>query len=175
APAPPLPAAGSRGGARPGAGARRGALQRPGGGVRREPAPDPRGCSGGRASRRAGYLACWPAYLETKPATWLASRPVTMLAGMIPPEKPPFRIANSTSSVVSLRWSRFGPWTRTFRFAEPCVPAALSVWHPAQRWEKSTAPRYAVLSWDTEIPSLPQALSPMAAATAAVITRGLTR
>ena len=29
------------------------------------------------------YLVCWPAYLETKAATWFASRPVTMLAGMI--------------------------------------------------------------------------------------------
>jgi hypothetical protein len=49
------------------------------------------------------------------------------------------------------------------------------VWHPAQRSENSTAPRYASSSFDTEIPSLPHALSPMAAATAAVIRTGLTR
>ena len=81
-----------------------------------------------------------PAYFATNAATAPASRPVTMFCGMIEPEKPPFRIANRACARLSVRWSRFGPSTRTFRASEPWVPAGVIVWQPPQRWEKSTAP-----------------------------------
>src|SRR3954447_9001881 len=67
---------------------------------------------------------------------------------MIEPEKPPLRIANSTSWTVSLRKSRSGPSVRSFcdtLVAEPCVAAADSVWQPPQRSWKSTAPWWAGL------------------------------
>ena len=38
-------------------------------------------------------VTSWPAYFETKAATFCASAPTTMFWGMIAPEKPPFRIA----------------------------------------------------------------------------------
>jgi len=68
----------------------------------------------------------------------LASGPVTTFTGMIAPEKPPLRIANSTSSIVSLRWSKFGPLVRSPPWSwpsgfEPYAFAALKVWHPEQR------------------------------------------
>ena len=50
------------------------------------------------------------------------------------------------------------------------------MWHPAQRCEKSTAPLWVGSLCDTEIPSVPHAARPIAAATAAVVRRrGLTR
>ncbi len=63
-----------------------------------------------------------------------------MFEGMIAPEKPPFWIAKSASSYVSVRWSRFGPCVRRPRLPVPWVPAALSVWQPEQCVAKSTAP-----------------------------------
>ena len=90
----------------------------------------------------AGSLpASEPAYLETNFATLVASWPVRMFWGMIAPEKPPLRIANRTSSKLSLRWSRFGPCWRSDRLAEPWVPAGVRVWQPEQRSENRTAPR----------------------------------
>ena len=72
--------------------------------------------------------------------------PTTMLAGMIAPEKPPLRIANRTSSRLSLRTSKFGPLVRSPAATvpaglEPRASAALIVWQPAQRSWKSSAPR----------------------------------
>jgi hypothetical protein len=83
--------------------------------------------------------------MQTNSATLAASCPTTTFAGMIAPEKPPLRIANSTSWASSLRTSKFGPSVRslylTFPGAlEPRAAAALSVWQPLQRWLKSSAP-----------------------------------
>src|SRR5204862_7636845 len=86
-----------------------------------------------------GLLASVPAYFETKSATASASAPTTTFWGMIAPEKPPFRIAKSTSSFLSFRLLRFGPVGRSPRI-DPRVPAAFRVWHPAQRSAKSLAP-----------------------------------
>ena len=54
-----------------------------------------------------------PEYLARKSATASASSPTTMFAGMIAPEKPPLRIAKSTSSRLSLRTLKFGPLVRS--------------------------------------------------------------
>ncbi len=97
-----------------------------------EPDPVP-GCGVSPASE--------PAYLETNFATLVASWPVRMFWGMIAPENPPFRIANRTSSKLSLRWSRLGPSWRSDRLAVPWVPAGVRVWQPEQRSENRTAPR----------------------------------
>src|SRR3954451_12531300 len=74
-----------------------------------------------------------------------------MLAGMIAPEKPPLRIAKSTSSRFSLRTSKFGPLVRSPAATwpvglDPRASAAPSVWHPPQRWWKSCAPLWTVTS-----------------------------
>src|SRR3954454_23300366 len=100
---------------------------------------------------------------------------------MIAPEKPPFRIAYSTSWRVSLRTLKFGPsvrsppWTLPSGF-EPYASAALSVWQPLQRSRNSTAPRW---TWslsllDTSI-LLPQPVANAAQATTqqAMKRRGL--
>lgn len=84
-----------------------------------------------------------PAYLARNFATSIFSGPVTMFSGMIAPEKPPFSIANSMSGIFSMRVSKFGPSTFSLSVtfvAEPCVPAALSVWHAPQCETNSTAP-----------------------------------
>ena len=80
-----------------------------------------------------------PEYLARKSATASASWPVTTFAGMIAPEKPPFRIAKSTSSRLSLRWLKFGPFVRSPPWSwpvgfDPYAFAALKVWQPEQRW-----------------------------------------
>ena len=54
-----------------------------------------------------------PEYSERKSATASASSPTTMFAGMMAPEKPPLRIAKSTSSRLSLRTLKFGPLVRS--------------------------------------------------------------
>ena len=54
-----------------------------------------------------------PSTSRRKSATASASSPTTMFAGMIAPEKPPLRMANSTSSVATLRVSKFGPLVRS--------------------------------------------------------------
>src|SRR5207249_11883665 len=65
---------------------------------------------------------------------------------MIAPEKPPLRIANSTSCRLrSLRTLKFGPLVRSPPLIsrldfEPDVAAASRVWQPEQRMLKSTAP-----------------------------------
>ena len=61
-----------------------------------------------------------------------------MFAGMMPPEKPPLRIANSTSSRLSLRTLKFGPLVRSPPCSapgglEPYALAASSEWQPEQR------------------------------------------
>ena len=61
-----------------------------------------------------------------------------MFAGMIPPEKPPLRIAKSTSSLFSLRTLKFGPFVRSPPCScpsgfEPYALAASKVWQPEQR------------------------------------------
>src|SRR5688572_28921642 len=68
-----------------------------------------------------------------------------MLAGMIAPEKPPMRIANSASSFATLRVLKFGPFVRSPPDTwpsglEPWEAAALSVWQPLQRSANSCAP-----------------------------------
>src|SRR3954451_13414363 len=95
-----------------------------------------------------------------------------MFAGMIAPEKPPLRIANSTSSRLSLRTLKFGPSVRSPPLTlpsgfDPYASAASSVWQPEQRSLKSSAPRLAcgdsvlatLISW------LPQPLATAAEAT----------
>src|SRR3954452_7354483 len=69
-----------------------------------------------------------------------------MFAGMIAPEKPPLRIANSTSSRDSLRTLKFGPSVRspplTFPGGfDPNASAEESEWQPEQRSLNSWAPR----------------------------------
>jgi plastocyanin len=100
------------------------------------------------------FGAFFPAYRETNSATFSASSPTTTLAGMIAPENPPFRMANRTSSFVSLRTLKFGPSVRsppvTFPSGlDPLVPAASSVWQPLQRSLKMTAP-WRTAPWDFE-------------------------
>src|SRR3954452_1232674 len=68
-----------------------------------------------------------------------------MFAGMIAPEKPPLRIANSTSSRDSLRTLKFGPSVRSPPLTlpggfEPNASADESEWQPAQRSLNSCAP-----------------------------------
>src|SRR4051794_26254952 len=70
---------------------------------------------------------------------------MTMLAGMIAPEKPPLRMAKSTSSRFSLRTSKFGPLVRSPAATwpvgfDPRASAAEIVWQPPQRSWKSCAP-----------------------------------
>ena len=61
--------------------------------------------------RRVGRRPCARVLGEER-GDLSASAPTTMFWGMIAPEKPPFRIAKSTSAIVSLRWSKFGPCFR---------------------------------------------------------------
>src|SRR5438128_1193797 len=85
-----------------------------------------------------------------------------MFAGMIAPEKPPLRIANRTSCFCSLRTLKFGPFVRSpplisrFDF-DPDVAAASSVWQPAQRRLKRTAPWCARVCVSGTLIDLPQA------------------
>src|SRR4051794_41928710 len=96
---------------------------------------------------------------------------------MIEPEKPPLRMANSTSRTVSLRKSRLGPSVRSFWNAlidEPWVAAALSVWQPPQRSWNSTAPWWTgLVGWllSASIFLVPQAEIASVAAAAAVTTQ----
>ena len=76
----------------------------------------------------------------------------------------------------SLRWSKFGPslYSRLLAWtAEPCVPAAFSVWQPEQRSHEQLR---AARSWDrsrrSSSSSEPQATTPAAAAGSASSTRG---
>ena len=120
--AAPRARAASRGGARRARAPRR---ARAGSTPRRREAPRARG-SGSRAGSRLRSStdaplrpapSCRasrpPEYLARKSATASASSPTTMFAGMIAPEKPPLRIANSTSSRFSLRTLKFGPLVRS--------------------------------------------------------------
>src|SRR4051812_20301146 len=89
-----------------------------------------------------------------------------MFAGMIAPEKPPLRIANSTSSRLSLRTLKFGPSVRSPPLTlpggfEPNASAASSEWQPEQRSLKSTAPVLTSVDslFATLIPCPPQPLT----------------
>ena len=66
-----------------------------------------------------------------------------MFCGIGPEEKPPLRIAYSTSSTDSCRSLKFGP-SRGSReltlVVDPCAPTTSSEWQPAQFSANSTAP-----------------------------------
>src|SRR4051794_13975804 len=99
-----------------------------------------------------------------------------MFAGMIAPEKPPLRIANSTSSRLSLRTLKFGPSVRSPPLTlpggfDPKASAASSEWQPEQRSLNSVAPR-STRGWtcagsllESLISWLPQPLTSAAEAT----------
>ena len=79
---------------------------------------------------------------------------------------------------IAALWCELGPWVRVPRLPLPCVPAALSVWQPAQWVEKRTAPLWLGSSSETAIPSSPnpQAASEMEARMArAMASAGRTR
>src|SRR3954454_808058 len=82
-----------------------------------------------------------------------------MFCGIGPDEKPPLRIAYSTSRNCSLRTLKFGPslYSRLFGLvAEPSVPAASNVWQPPQRWLKISAPACSGSLLGTSTDSSPQ-------------------
>ena len=185
--AAPRPRAAARGGGRRARAARRGPRPRRGAPAPPGPGPGPRGSrcrsstgcrallpGGGRCSSDwislaspgcGGRSTSVPAYSATNSATASASSPTTMFWGMIAPEKPPLRIAKRTSSALSSRWSRFGPWLRSARFAEPCGAGGLQrVAAGAALGEQHGARRSSGSSSATWMPSLPQA--PRASATA---------
>src|SRR3954466_13632280 len=105
-----------------------------------------------------------------------------MFAGVIAPEKPPLRIAESTSSRVSLRTLKFGPsvrsppliWPGVF---EPNASAGWSEWQPRQRALNRIAPRWTLApsSFETLILWSPQPVANAAEAArqAASKRRGL--
>src|SRR6478735_1253128 len=77
----------------------------------------------------------------------------------------------------SRRTLKFGPsvcsrW-RTLSVV-PWAPTTSSVWHPEQRWENSSAPRWTFACWDLiagEMPSDPHATAPPAAAISTTMAR----
>ena len=86
-----------------------------------------------------------PAYFVEEVGDASASSPTTMFAGMIAPEKPPLRMAKSTSSLSTSRMLKFGPFVRSPPETwpsgfEPWAAPASSVWQPLQRSLKSWAP-----------------------------------
>src|SRR4051794_15469223 len=91
-----------------------------------------------------------------------------MFDGMIAPENPPLRIANSTSWTCSLRTLKFGPLVRSPPLIsrldlEPEVAAASSVWHPEQRRLNSSAPWCKRVSEAGTLIDLPHAARPATA------------
>src|SRR4051794_26253459 len=91
---------------------------------------------------------------------------------MIAPEKPPLRIAKSTSSRLSLRTSKFGPLVRSPDATwpvgfDPRASAAAIVWQPPQRSWKSCAPRWSTVELFAGARSVPSLQPETTAASAA--------
>ena len=128
--------------------------------ARRARRPGPAGSPSGRASLRPRRRSRAPSPSTSRRTPRPPRRPrrprCSAASGRRSSRRCGSRRGRSPSS--SLRWSKFGPslYSRLLALtAEPCVPAALSVWQPEQRsTEQLRAPRSPDRSWRARAPPI---------------------